>query len=380
MNILFLHIMNYIDLFAGAGGLSEGFTKAGFNPIAHVESDKAACFTLMTRLAYYYLSSKNQLDIYNSYLKGEISRDYLYGLLPESISKSVINKYISSDNNIDIFAQIDKLLGENEVDLIIGGPPCQAYSNIGRAALKHVTDDPRKKLYIGYGSFLSHYRPKLFVFENVPGLKSSDEGIHYQNIKSYFKELGYVVDDKLLNSLDFGVIQNRKRLIIIGWREDINFNYPEFEIEENDEYKKIIQKVVQTCFETEKLMNTNLYLNVILTNPETIRATNKHYREIDKETDVLSFPMFQKEELDKLVEESQTKKEIVEDVLGDIMISIPRVIEQANEYGHSVERELAYMVVHGFYHVMGYDHIKEEDKAIMRPKEEYVLSKLNITR
>ena len=153
-----------------------------------------------------------------------------------------------------------------------------------------------------------------------------------------------------------------------------------FEIEENDEYKKIIQKVVQTCFETEKLMNTNLYLNVILTNPETIRATNKHYREIDKETDVLSFPMFQKEELDKLVEESQTKKEIVEDVLGDIMISIPRVIEQADEYGHSVERELAYMVVHGFYHVMGYDHIKEEDKAIMRPKEEYVLSKLNITR
>jgi len=99
----------------------------------------------------------------------------------------------------------------------------------------------------------------------------------------------------------------------------------------NDEYKKIIQKVVQTCFETEKLMNTNLYLNVILTNPETIRATNKHYREIDKETDVLSFPMFQKEELDKLVEESQTKKEIVEDVLGDIMISIQRVIEQANE-------------------------------------------------
>ena len=75
-----------------------------------------------------------------------------------------------------------------------------------------------------------------------------------------------------------------------------------FEIEENEEYKKIIQKVVQTCFETEKLMNTNLYLNVILTNPETIRATNKHYREIDKETDVLSFPMFQKEELDKLVE------------------------------------------------------------------------------
>lgn len=224
--------MNYIDLFAGAGGLSEGFTKAGFSPVAHVESDKAACFTLKTRLAYYYLSSNNKLDIYTSYLKGDISREYLYSFIPESILKSVINDSISSKNNDNIFSIIDEILDGDEVDLIIGGPPCQAYSHIGRAALRHVTDDPRKKLYIGYGSFISRYRPKLFVFENVPGLKSSDKGIHYYNIKSYFKELGYVVEDKLLNALDFGVIQNRKRLIIIGWRDDINFSYPEFEKEQ----------------------------------------------------------------------------------------------------------------------------------------------------
>ena len=62
------------------------------------------------------------------------------------------------------------------------------------------------------------------------------------------------------------------------------------------------------------------------------------------------------------------------------MISIPRVIEQAEEYGHSVQRELAYMVVHGFYHVMGYDHMNEEEKSVMRQKEENILSKLNITR
>lgn len=151
-------------------------------------------------------------------------------------------------------------------------------------------------------------------------------------------------------------------------------------IPENDEYKQIIKKVVETCFMEENLLKTNLYLNVILTNPETIRKTNKQYRELDKETDVLSFPMFQKDEIDNLIKESQTKQEVVEDVLGDIMVSIPRVIEQANEYGHSVERELAYMIVHGFYHVMGYDHIKEEDKVIMRPKEENILNKLNITR
>lgn len=153
-----------------------------------------------------------------------------------------------------------------------------------------------------------------------------------------------------------------------------------WDIPENDEYKQIIKKVVEKCFIEENLLKTNLYLNVILTNPETIRKTNKQYRELDKETDVLSFPMFQKDEIDNLIKESQTKQEVVEDVLGDIMVSIPRVIEQANEYGHSVERELAYMIVHGFYHVMGYDHIKEEDKVIMRPKEENILNKLNITR
>lgn len=153
-----------------------------------------------------------------------------------------------------------------------------------------------------------------------------------------------------------------------------------WDIEENEQYKNLIEKVVNTCFKEENLEKTNLYLNIILTNPETIKQTNQKYRNINKETDVLSFPMFQKEELCNLIQESQTKNEQVEDVLGDIMISIPRVIQQADEYGHSVERELAYMVVHGFYHVMGYDHIKEEDKVIMRPKEENILNKLNITR
>ena len=152
------------------------------------------------------------------------------------------------------------------------------------------------------------------------------------------------------------------------------------DIEEKEEYKKLIEKVVDTCFKEENLIYTNLYLNVILTNPENIRIANKEYRNIDKETDVLSFPMFQKQEIEDLIEKSKTEEQVVEDVLGDIIISIPRVEEQAKDYGHSSERELAYMVVHGFYHLMGYDHIKEEDKKIMRPKEEYILNKLNITR
>ncbi|WP_278602466.1 DNA cytosine methyltransferase [Alistipes indistinctus] len=220
--------MNYIDLFAGAGGLSEGFIKAGFTPVAHVESDKAACYTLKTRLAYHYLCKTRKLKIYNSYLKGDINREQLYSYIPSHLFDAVINTPISADNNKSIFEKIDLLKGDNGIDLIIGGPPCQAYSNIGRAALKHKTSDPRKKLYVEYGKFLTRYKPKVFVFENVPGLKSSDNGMHYKDIKDYFRNVGYIVEDKLLNAFDFGVIQDRKRLIIIGWREDLDFSYPKF--------------------------------------------------------------------------------------------------------------------------------------------------------
>ena len=86
--------------------------------------------------------------------------------------------------------------------------------------------------------------------------------------------------------------------------------------------------------------------------------------------------MFEKEEIEDLI---KYKSSILE-TLGDIMISVKRVEEQAKEYGHSFERELAYMVIHGFYHLMGYDHIEENDKIQMREKEELILSKLNIFR
>lgn len=149
------------------------------------------------------------------------------------------------------------------------------------------------------------------------------------------------------------------------------------EIEEKKEYQEIITNVIKKCFEEEQLLGTNLYISVTLTNKEQIRQINKEYRNIDKATDVLSFPMFEKEEIEQL---KISKNSLVEDVLGDIMIAIPKVEEQAKEYGHSFERELSYMLVHGFYHLMGYDHIQEEDKRIMRPKEEKILEDLKITR
>lgn len=150
---------------------------------------------------------------------------------------------------------------------------------------------------------------------------------------------------------------------------EINF----LDIEENKKYEEIINTVVKKCFEEENLQSKNLYINIILTNPKNIKEINKQYRNIDKETDVLSFPMFEKEEIPNIEGD-------IPDVLGDIVISIERVKEQANEYRHTFERELSYMVVHGFYHLMGYDHMIEEEKNIMRQKEENVLGKLKILR
>ena len=148
-------------------------------------------------------------------------------------------------------------------------------------------------------------------------------------------------------------------------------------IDEKEEYKKVIEKVLSQCFKEEKLENSKLCITVTLTTPETIQEINKRYRNIDRATDVLSFPMFEKDELDKKIQENDFENE---DILGDIVVSVDKVKEQAIEYGHSFERELSYMIVHGFYHLMGYDHIEEEDKKIMRKKEEYILEKLNISR
>lgn len=142
-------------------------------------------------------------------------------------------------------------------------------------------------------------------------------------------------------------------------------------IEEKIEYKEIIKEVLDKCFKEEEL-GKNITITVTLTNPENIRNINKKYRQIDNPTDVLSFPMYEKEEI------SEVKQQKYEVILGDIVISIPKVEEQAEEYGHSFKRELSYMVVHGFYHLMGFDHMKEEEKAEMREKEENILGKLNI--
>ena len=145
------------------------------------------------------------------------------------------------------------------------------------------------------------------------------------------------------------------------------------EIPETDNYIELVEIVLGECFKEEKLLESKLYISVILTNPDEIQRLNREYRKVDKTTDVLSFPMYEREEISKLNKE-------IEEPIGDIVISIDKVKEQAKEYNHSFERELAYMLVHGFYHVIGYDHLQEDEKKEMRAKEHNILNKLNIVR
>ena len=178
-----------LDLFAGAGGLSEGFISTGFNVISHVELDNAACCTLKTRVSYHYLKSIANLHYYYDYLSGKINRSQFYDLIPEVELKKIINLPIGEETNQQIFNIIDSNNNNQGIDIIIGGPPCQAYSLVGRARCKDgMKSDPRNYLYIEYGKYLKRYSPKIFVFENVLGLKSANNGLHLQNMKNLFNQ------------------------------------------------------------------------------------------------------------------------------------------------------------------------------------------------
>lgn len=232
--------LNYIDLFAGAGGLSEGFVQDGYQPIAHVEMNEHAAKTIETRIAYYYLKEKGQLKYYYQYEKGLITREDFLKLIPEEELKSVINKEITEKTIKDIFETIDTIKKEKEieqVDVIIGGPPCQAYSLVGRAQSSHMIipmeKDPRNELYKMYVQFLTKYQPRMFVFENVAGIKTARGGQAFKNLQMYMKRVGYEIDYHELNAHDFGVLQSRKRVIIVGWLKGSGYEYPKFDIVHN---------------------------------------------------------------------------------------------------------------------------------------------------
>lgn len=190
----------FIDLFAGCGGLSEGFYRQGFKALAHVEIDHWACDSLRTRMKHYGY------------------KDY---------EKEVIEYDITAE---DIIERIENAVKGRTVDIIIGGPPCQAYSTAGRVRDgKKMATDARNYLFESYVRILEHYMPKFFVFENVTGLLSAKvEGsfIFPRVLKALGHNYKVIKNPDVLvhNTADYGVPQLRKRVIIMGVRNDIDID------------------------------------------------------------------------------------------------------------------------------------------------------------
>jgi len=261
-----------IDLFAGCGGLSEGFIQAGFNVIGEIESDRWACETLRTRHTAYHLKKLKKSYIYHMIMKEQIDKDEIfrrYDDIAESVSLSVIE---------EAFEKIDEPVIKNKIEMsrkfhrapkfhvLLGGPPCQPYSIVGRARdPERKENDERHFLYKYYIDILEALEPDFFVYENVPGLftaRVKGEKIlerilndfsllhpSYQimpSLEQIYKDPGSYV----LNAADFLVPQRRKRLILIGYKKSL------------DRYNKDIINLFKNIQERGKINREKGYLTV----------------------------------------------------------------------------------------------------------------------
>lgn len=177
--------LNAIDLFCGCGGLSYGFEKAGYNILLGIDNDSKALETF-------------ELNHYGA----------------KSICGDITEVTYEED--------IKPLIGDQKIDVIIGGPPCQGMSLSGPRKF----DDPRNKLYLSYIRLVKEIQPKAFVIENVPGLVGLFGGQIKDSIIEKFTEMGYQIQYKILCAADYGVPQNRKRVVFVGIKKG-EFVYPE---------------------------------------------------------------------------------------------------------------------------------------------------------
>jgi len=246
-----------IDLFAGPGGLGEGFTQAGFDIICSIEKDKWASKTLRTRVMFRTLQWINRTSLYWDYVRGNKTFEDIINMYPEiknEINLRVLEKTIAKNSYSQILNELERRLkyaNASNLTVLLGGPPCQLYSIIGRSRYSSMKDkyyrDSRRRLFEYYIFFLNELKPDIFVFENVYGITSST--LKRRNLLQIlfeeFDKCGYVIPEAgnksfkgngyILNSLFFGIPQKRKRLILIGYRKDLK-------ISDFDKIYKIIER------------------------------------------------------------------------------------------------------------------------------------------
>lgn len=175
---------NIVDLFAGVGGLSYGFSKMP------------------------------QFDIIAA---NEIEKDISIAYTLNHPNVKMLNCDINELNEEVLLNALDG----KKVDIVVGGPPCQSYSTLGKRQM-----DERANLFMQYKRVLTILQPRAFVFENVVGILSMDKGRLFQQIKSEFEELGYILKHCVLDAVDFGVPQHRERVILVGFKDNNDFIYP----------------------------------------------------------------------------------------------------------------------------------------------------------
>jgi DNA (cytosine-5)-methyltransferase 1 len=237
-----------VDLFAGCGGISEGFTKAGFQVAAFLECDPSAANTLRSRAAFHEFRNSRRLSHYNRYFREEISFEELLRKFPDladRIEASVVEKAFGRHRYVDLIAAIRNALKLQRIEkpnVLLGGPPCQAYSLVGRSRdPNRMQNDGRHFLYQHYLNVLSDLQPDFFLLENVPGLLTAkvDGEDTFERILTDFAQIepayevaptyseyrrnprGYLIDSSW-----YGVPQKRKRVLLIGYRKRLAEKHP----------------------------------------------------------------------------------------------------------------------------------------------------------
>ena len=252
---------NIVDLFAGCGGLTDGFLQTKrFHTLASVDWELPAVKTLRKRLIDKYSYSKNEVEM--KILHFDIQR-----------IDELLNGY--SDDLFGNSQGFRRLIGKQTVDMIVGGPPCQAYSIAGRVRDKNgMKDDYRNYLFESYVHVVAEFKPKYFVFENVEGILSAKPGDIKitERIKKSFKEIGYLIPENLKETALFdlsyyGVPQKRKRIIIFGVREEYGMNTIELF------YNKLNSKKNKTTTKSKEVFS-KLPKLIPLKNPKNKRISH----------------------------------------------------------------------------------------------------------